>query len=434
MKTTKGFLCSALFLAVLGLGPLSANDVAEAAPGEASPIGRALAELRERSGKGPAGNHEESGVAGRNLADVYREQVMDAVRPNWGFASAEGRNLSCVVEVKVDMQGRVREVGLARSSGEPQFDASAVMAVTLTAQQRELPPPPSEELCDLDLVFSIDAAADASAVQGGPESRKEEGLPATNEEWLRFMAEWEEKERRDRARWQEEDRRMKAEMEEEDRRRAAALAEQERRWAAEREETERRRAAEKEEEERRLAAEAEEKKRRAEEKKRARAELDRTLQESGRLHPVGPKIFGFQLGTLYTSARKDAEEVCKKRERILQQINPCMDLSAFTSLLLPGNDVEVYGTMSDDIFVAGTAGILEVYSLPLSIFNYDQNMDKNIFIKKFEENYDLALECKKESDECKYRDNKSGFEVTINFKKDILTVNRIVKESELIFK
>lgn len=430
MKAMIKVLCIVLLLAVLGALPVSVNGVATASgAGAGNAIERALAQARARAGVAPGKNHGGSGATAQNPGDVYLGQVMRAVRPYWDFPSARPIDLSCVVEVKVDMRGNVLQAVVGRGSGDIQFDTSAVNAVFRTGQTGEFPPPPGEEYCDMDLVFT----SDGYAAHGGPDLRKEDGLPRENVEGQRFMAEWAEKEQQDRARWEEADRRMKAEMEEEDRRIAAALAEQQRRWDADWEETERRRAAQEAEEQRRMAAQKEKEKRRAEEEKRARAELDRTLQESGQLHPVGPKIFGMQLGMLYTSARQNAEKICMKREKIVQGVNPCMDQAGLILLLL-GTKAEAYGSISNDIFIAGAGGILLSYSLPLSIFNYEESMNKDIFIKKFEEAYHLDLECKKESEECKYVDNSSGYEVSINFKTDILNVKSVVKESDLIFK
>jgi TonB family protein len=83
-------------------------------------------------------------------------QVMLAVRPNWAFASAARVNLSCVVRVSADMQGKVLLAQISRGSGNAQFDASAVNAVVRTGQSGQFPPPPSQEYANLDLVFTLD--------------------------------------------------------------------------------------------------------------------------------------------------------------------------------------------------------------------------------------------------------------------------------------
>lgn len=120
-------------------------------------IEQALAQAqRKAGGNRGGGGGEGDGPGGGGLGDVYMGQVMLAVRPNWGFASAGRVNLSCVVKVRVDMQGKVLQAEVSQSSGNSQYDASAVNAVVRTGQAGEFPPPPSAEYTDLDLVFTFD--------------------------------------------------------------------------------------------------------------------------------------------------------------------------------------------------------------------------------------------------------------------------------------
>lgn len=120
-------------------------------------IEQALAQAQRRAdGNRGGGGGEGDGPGGGGLGDVYMGQVMLAVRPNWGFASAGRLNLACVVRVKVDMQGQVLQAVISQSSGNAQYDASAVNAVIRTGQAGEFPPPPSPEYMDLDLVFTFD--------------------------------------------------------------------------------------------------------------------------------------------------------------------------------------------------------------------------------------------------------------------------------------
>lgn len=120
-------------------------------------VEQALAQARRNAGgtRGGGGG-EGAGPGGGGLGDVYMGQVMLAVRPNWGFASAKRLNLSCVVKVKVDMFGKIEQAQITRSSGNAQYDASAVNAVIRTGQAGDFPPPPSREYTDLDLVFTFD--------------------------------------------------------------------------------------------------------------------------------------------------------------------------------------------------------------------------------------------------------------------------------------
>ncbi|WP_300288734.1 cell envelope integrity protein TolA, partial [uncultured Desulfovibrio sp.] len=120
-------------------------------------IEQALAQAQRRAGGNRGGGGGEGdGPGGGGLGDVYMGQVMLAVRPNWGFASAGRLNLACAVRVKVDMQGQVLQAVISQSSGNAQYDASAVNAIIRTGQAGEFPPPPSPEYMDLDLVFTFD--------------------------------------------------------------------------------------------------------------------------------------------------------------------------------------------------------------------------------------------------------------------------------------
>lgn len=120
-------------------------------------VEQALAQARKKSGgtRGGGGG-EGAGPGGGALGDVYMGQVMLAVRPNWGFASTGRKNLVCVVKVKVDMQGKVEQTTVTKSSGNPQYDASAVNAIIRTSNAGDFPPPPNINFTDLDIVFTID--------------------------------------------------------------------------------------------------------------------------------------------------------------------------------------------------------------------------------------------------------------------------------------
>ncbi len=120
-------------------------------------IEQALAQAQKNAGGNRGGGGGEGdGPGGGGLGDVYIGQVMLAVRPNWGFASAGRKSLVCVVKVNVDMQGNVLRAEISRGSGNAQYDASAVNAVVRTGQAGEFPPPPNPGYTDLDLVFTLD--------------------------------------------------------------------------------------------------------------------------------------------------------------------------------------------------------------------------------------------------------------------------------------
>lgn len=119
-------------------------------------IEQALAQARKGAGgtRGGGGG-EGDGPGGGGLGDVYMGQVMLAVRPNWGFASAGRLNLRCLVKVQVDMQGNVLQAVLSQSSGNAQYDASAINAVIRTGQAGQFPAPPSPQYRELDLIFNF---------------------------------------------------------------------------------------------------------------------------------------------------------------------------------------------------------------------------------------------------------------------------------------
>ena len=121
-------------------------------------VEQALAQAQRRAGGNRGGGGGEgTGPGGGGLGDVYMGQVMLAVRPNWGFASAGRVNLRCIINVKVDGQGKLMQnPTVTHSSGNSQFDSSAVNAIVRTAQSGQFPPPPSADYGDLDLVFTLD--------------------------------------------------------------------------------------------------------------------------------------------------------------------------------------------------------------------------------------------------------------------------------------
>lgn len=132
----------------------------EAAPQRGSAVERALAEAKRKAGgAGGGGGGEGDGPGGGGIGDVYIGQVMLAVRPNWGFASASRQNLTCSVRVQVDTQGKVLRAELEQSSGNSLFDTSAVNAVKKTGVEGQFPPPPGPQYHDLILSFNLNEMA-----------------------------------------------------------------------------------------------------------------------------------------------------------------------------------------------------------------------------------------------------------------------------------
>lgn len=123
-------------------------------------VEQALAQAQRRAGGNRGGGGGEgTGPGGGGLGDaVWRGRPALAVRPNWGFASAGRVNLRCMINVRVDGQGKLLQNPTIThaSSGNSQFDSSAVNAIVRTANSGQFPPPPSADYGDLDLVFTLD--------------------------------------------------------------------------------------------------------------------------------------------------------------------------------------------------------------------------------------------------------------------------------------
>ncbi|MBD5608437.1 MAG: TonB C-terminal domain-containing protein [Desulfovibrio sp.] len=120
-------------------------------------IEQALAQAQKNArGNRGGGGGEGGGPGGGGLGDVYIGQVMVAVRPNWGFAAGGRKSLVCVVKVNVDLQGVVQQAVVSQSSGNPQYDASAVNAILRTSAAGDFPPPPNSGYTELDVVFTMD--------------------------------------------------------------------------------------------------------------------------------------------------------------------------------------------------------------------------------------------------------------------------------------
>ncbi len=122
--------------------------------GGSSSASRALADLEKQVGKTGVGGGggEGTGPGGGGIYDVYVAQVVLAVQPNWSILPAYSRsNIVVQVRIKLDKQGRVLDCQVERSSGRPEFDASAVNAVVRTGT---LPPPPTAAQQDLLINFN----------------------------------------------------------------------------------------------------------------------------------------------------------------------------------------------------------------------------------------------------------------------------------------
>lgn len=100
------------------------------------------------------------GGCGGNPGDVYMPMVTLAVRFNWNFNTANPAQLSCAINVRLNLRGELLETGISRSSGDAQFDASALQAVRRTCDAGQFPPPPSSEYTKLELIFKSSEAVE----------------------------------------------------------------------------------------------------------------------------------------------------------------------------------------------------------------------------------------------------------------------------------
>lgn len=142
------------------LAKAKAASSRESSPQRGTAVERALAEAKRKAGgAGGGGGGEGDGPGGGGIGDVYIGQVMLAVRPNWGFASASRSNLTCSVRVQVDAQGKVLRAELEASSGNSLFDTSAVNAVKKTGADGQFPVPPGPQYHDLILSFNLNEMA-----------------------------------------------------------------------------------------------------------------------------------------------------------------------------------------------------------------------------------------------------------------------------------
>ncbi len=134
------------------------NDVLAAALADArrqanSSAAKALADLenmKRRKGVGGGGG-EGDGPGGGGIYDVYVAQVILAVQPNWSMPVYSRSNMVVQVRIQLDRNGKVLDCKVEKSSGRPEFDASAVNAVVRTGT---LPAPPTPAQQDLLISFN----------------------------------------------------------------------------------------------------------------------------------------------------------------------------------------------------------------------------------------------------------------------------------------
>jgi colicin import membrane protein len=106
-----------------------------------------------RSGE-PEVGAEEGAVS---LTEIYSALVEREIKRNWRFPNLATReNPTCLVEIKMDKEGRILDYTLLRPSGRADFDNSALKAVDSTEQ---LPPPPNVELRTIRINFNLQEPA-----------------------------------------------------------------------------------------------------------------------------------------------------------------------------------------------------------------------------------------------------------------------------------
>ena len=125
----------------------SGSNTAASGKGSSS-ASRALADLEKQIGKTGVGGGggQGDGPGGGGIYDVYAALVMEAVQPNWSMPVYSRNNLVVQVRIKLDRNGTVQDCTIERSSGRPEFDASAVNAVKRTGKLPKPPTPAQQNL------------------------------------------------------------------------------------------------------------------------------------------------------------------------------------------------------------------------------------------------------------------------------------------------
>jgi colicin import membrane protein len=138
-----------------------ARKQAHSASGKGSGKGSAAAsalkdlarELGGKTGVGGGGGQGD-GPGGGGIYDVYAGLVIEAVRPNWSIPVMSRSNMVVQVRIELDRNGKVLDCTIERSSGRPDFDASAVNAVQRTSEKGMFPKPPTRAQQDILITFN----------------------------------------------------------------------------------------------------------------------------------------------------------------------------------------------------------------------------------------------------------------------------------------
>lgn len=135
------------------------------ADGKKDAVASELAELRKGAGgnifttggtgPGGAGGGKGSGAGGTGsgLMSVYGAIVEQAIKKNWRYpVFGQDKNVAVVLEIKIDPKGAISSARVLTASGKPDFDDSAMRAVT---QTEKLPPPPTRTVDTLRITFNL---------------------------------------------------------------------------------------------------------------------------------------------------------------------------------------------------------------------------------------------------------------------------------------
>ncbi|GAB4287110.1 MAG: hypothetical protein Kow0092_40260 [Deferrisomatales bacterium] len=118
-------------------------------------VGQAIEAIRKRldqaSAQGPGGSGA-AGLSGRRSAleevrlRAYYNRLWDRVNEHWAIPPGlKGRDLSVIVSVVIDRQGRIQRMVVEESSGSDAFDRAALAALE---RAQPLPPVPDEVVGD----------------------------------------------------------------------------------------------------------------------------------------------------------------------------------------------------------------------------------------------------------------------------------------------
>jgi colicin import membrane protein len=127
------------------------EEASRARERERREVARELAELRRQVGERPRG--DQGGQSASNLVQVYGRIVEQIVKANWRYPQfSMSSDLQATVRLSLAPDGRITDYDLARASGRPDFDASALKAV---AETEQLPAPPGKDIDTLEITFNL---------------------------------------------------------------------------------------------------------------------------------------------------------------------------------------------------------------------------------------------------------------------------------------